>query len=58
MNIMYARKTLPYTTSTGVKIGLFYIPPPEYKQDWDAYAMQLALLKLVPKQSFWRKFFL
>ena len=55
---MYARKTLPYTTSTGVKIGLFYIPPPEYKQDWDAYAMQLALLKLVPKQSFWRKFFL
>jgi hypothetical protein len=59
MNIMsdYRRKTLPYTTSTGVKIGLFYIPPSEYEQDADARALQLALINKNSKPTIWQRLF-
>jgi hypothetical protein len=57
MNIMYARKTLPYTTPTGVKIGLAYIPPSDYKPDADAKTLQLALINKDPKPSIWQRLF-
>lgn len=53
----YKRKTLPYTTSTGVKIGLFYIPPSDYKQDADAKTLQLALINKDPKPTLWQRLF-
>jgi hypothetical protein len=51
----HIRATLPYATSTGVQIGVMYRPKPEYEQDMDAYAMQLALLKVYPPPTLFQK---
>lgn len=53
----YEKKTLPYTTSTGVRIGLYYSPPPEYVADLDAQAIQFALINKLPKPTLLERIF-
>jgi hypothetical protein len=50
------RKVVPYTTPTGIQIGLLYNPKPEYEQDLNAYALQLALLNFNTEPSLIKKF--
>jgi hypothetical protein len=47
----HKKETVPYTTSTGVRIGLYYSPPPDYAPDMDAQALQFALINKMPKQT-------
>jgi hypothetical protein len=40
----FVKKEVPYTTKAGVKIGLLYNKPSEYRPDEDALAFQASLL--------------
>ena len=51
----FYRKNVPYTTSTGVKIGLYYSPTPDYAPDFDAQLIQFALINKSPKPSLVKK---
>ena len=44
-NVKHAKVNVPYTTPSGLKIGLLYLPPIEYKPDYDAVCIQSVLLK-------------
>jgi hypothetical protein len=50
------KSVVPYTTRTGVQIGIMYRQKPEYEQDIDAYALQLALLKVYREPSLIQRF--
>jgi hypothetical protein len=50
------KAVVPYTTRTGVQIGVMYRPKPEYEQDLDAYALQLALLKVYREPNLIQRF--
>ena len=53
----YKKQNVPYTTSTGVRIGLYYSPPPEYVPDLDAQAIQFALIDKMPKPTIIERIF-
>jgi hypothetical protein len=48
------KEVIPYTTKTGVQIGLLYLPPNKYEADFDATLIQKALI-YKPKTA-WQKF--
>jgi hypothetical protein len=48
--------TVPYTTKTGIQIGILYQRKPVYECDPDAELIQEALLRK-PKNFSWRELF-
>ncbi len=51
----YVNRTVPYTTPTGVQIGLLYQRPVAYFPDNDATLIQLSLLNRIESPSKWSR---